>query len=72
VSDEITSKDAMDERVELLYAEVTAKALKRHDKILRKEMGVEEYTIKNWNSLFPRQDRAAKPNSGISHFMKRS
>lgn len=51
-----------DEQVELLFVEVTAKALKRHDKILRREMGTEEYTCENLERFEPltRQAREAK------------
>jgi cell wall-associated protease len=70
VSDEITSKDAMDERVELLYAEVTAKALKRHDKILCKEMGVEEYTINKLEQFVPQTRQGREAKLGYLTFMK--
>jgi cell wall-associated protease len=70
VSDEITSKDAMDERVELLYAEVTAKALKRHDKVLCKEMGVEEYTINKLEQFVPQTRQGREAKLGYLTFMK--
>ncbi|MES2005071.1 MAG: S8 family serine peptidase [Bacteroidota bacterium] len=51
-----------DEQVELLFVEVTAKALKRHDKVLRKEMGSEEFTAEKLEKFEPtnRQAREAK------------
>ncbi len=51
-----------DEQVELLFVEVTAKALKRHDKVLRKEMGCEEFTCEKLEKFEPitRQAREAK------------
>jgi subtilisin family serine protease len=33
-----------EEQTEILYVELTARAIKRHDKVLRKEMGREEFT----------------------------
>ena len=42
-----------DEQVELLFVEVTAKAIKRHDKVLRQEMGVQEYTCETLEKFFP-------------------
>ncbi len=33
-----------EEQTELLFIEMTSKALKRHDKVLRKEMGIDEFT----------------------------
>lgn len=51
-----------DEQVELLFVEVTAKALKRHDKVLRKEMNCEEYTGEKLAQFQPgdREGRDAK------------
>ncbi len=42
-----------DEQVELLFVEITAKALKKHDKVLRKEMGMEEYTCESLEQFIP-------------------
>lgn len=42
-----------DDQVELLFLEVTAKAIKRHDKVLRKEMGCEEYSGVKLESYIP-------------------
>ncbi len=48
-----------DEQVELLFVEVTAKALKRHDKVLRKELGKDEFTCETLEKFQP-QTRQAK------------
>lgn len=48
-----------DEQVELMFVEVTAKAIKRHDKVLRKEMGCEEYTSEKLEKFEP-QTKAAR------------
>jgi cell wall-associated protease len=54
----------MDEQMELVVIEVTAKALKRHDKILRKEMACEEYTCEKLEKFEPsnKMARDAKLN----------
>lgn len=53
-----------DEQVELLFVEVTAKAIKRHDKVLRKEMGVEEYTCDYLEKFEPRTKAAREAKFG--------
>ncbi len=42
-----------DEQMELVFIEVTARALKRHDKVLRKEMDCEEYTCEKLEKFEP-------------------
>ena len=42
-----------EEQMELMFVEVTAKALKKHDKILRQEMGCEEYTCEKLEKFQP-------------------
>jgi len=42
-----------DDQVELVFAEVTAKMLKRYDKVLRQEMGIEEYTCEKLEKFTP-------------------
>lgn len=42
-----------DEQMDLMLIEVTAKAIKRHDKVLRKEMGTEEYSCISLESYQP-------------------
>lgn len=51
-----------DEQVELLFVEVTAKALKRHDRVLRQEMGCDEFTCEKLEKFEPltRQGKEAK------------
>jgi subtilisin family serine protease len=48
-----------EEQTELMYIEITAKALKRHDKLLRKEMGTEEFTAEFLEKFEP-QNKLAK------------
>lgn len=51
-----------DEQVELMFVEVTLKALKKHDKVLREEMGQDEYSIQDLEKFQPTnsQGRQAK------------
>ncbi len=42
-----------DEQMQLMMIEITTRAIKRHDKVLRKEMGVEEYTRENVEKFEP-------------------
>ncbi len=42
-----------EEQMELMFVEVTAKALKKHDKILRQEMGCEEYNFEKLEKFQP-------------------
>ena len=51
-----------EEQMEVLYIELTAKALKRHDKVIRLEMATEEYTSEQLEKFNPitRQGRDAK------------
>ena len=42
-----------EEQMELVFVEVTAKAIKRHDKVLRQEMGCEEYTCEKLETFQP-------------------
>ena len=44
---------SQDDQVELLFVEVTAKAIKRHDQILRQEMGCDEYTCEKLEKFQP-------------------
>lgn len=44
---------SQEEMTELMFIEVTAKALKRHDKVLRQEMGVEEYSCEKLEKFEP-------------------
>lgn len=44
---------SQDDQMELLFVEVTAKAIKRHDKVLRKELGCEEYTCEKLANFQP-------------------
>jgi cell wall-associated protease len=42
-----------DDQMELMLMEVTTKSLKRYDKVLRKEMGMEEFTCENVEKFIP-------------------
>lgn len=59
-----------DEQVELLFVEVTAKAIKRHDKILRQEMGCEEYTTEKLEKFQPNSKIGKEAKFGYLTCMK--
>jgi len=51
-----------EEQMQVMYIEITGKALKRHDKVIREEMGKEEYTPEQLEKFEPKtkQGREAK------------
>ncbi|MEO7531203.1 MAG: S8 family serine peptidase [Sediminibacterium sp.] len=53
-----------DDQVEFLFINATAKALKRHDFILRKEMGIEEFTSLNVEKFQPANKTARDAKLG--------
>lgn len=44
---------SQEEQMEVMFIELTAKALKKHDKIIRQEMGKEEYTSEQLEAFNP-------------------
>lgn len=44
---------SQEEQMDVLYIELTAKAMKRHDKIIRQEMGTEEYSCDQLEKFEP-------------------
>lgn len=59
-----------EEQTELLFVEITAKAIKRHDKVLRKEMGVDEYTLDILEKFEPISKPAKEAKLGYITCMK--
>lgn len=59
-----------EEQVDLLFIEITAKAIKRHDKVLRKEMGCEEYTTEKLEQFQPQTKSARDAKFGYLTCMK--
>jgi subtilisin family serine protease len=59
-----------DEQTELMYVEMTAKAIKRHDKILRKELEQEEYTIETLEKFEPNSKVGKEAKLGYLTCMK--
>ena len=53
-----------EEQTELLFVEITAKALKRHDKVLRKEMGTEVFTTEALEKFEPQSKLAKEAKLG--------
>ncbi len=61
---------SQEEMTELMFIEVTAKALKRHDKVLRQEMGVEEYSCEKLEKFDPITKTARDAKLGFLTVMK--
>ncbi|MCX6206135.1 MAG: S8 family peptidase [Bacteroidetes bacterium] len=59
-----------EEQTELMYVEITAKAIKRHDKILRKELGQEEYTVEMLEKFEPNTRAGKEAKLGYLTCMK--
>ena len=59
-----------DEQMELVLLEVTTKALKRYDKVLRKEMGMEEYTCEKVEKFIPFTKTGKEAKFGFLTCMK--
>lgn len=61
---------SQEEMMDLMFIEVTAKALKRHDKILRQEMGVDEYNCEKLEKFEPVTKAARDAKLGFLTVMK--
>lgn len=59
-----------EEQMELMFVEVTTKALKKHDKILRQEMGCEEYTCEKLEKFQPASKSGKEAKLGFLTCMK--
>jgi len=59
-----------DEQVQLMYVEVTAKAIKKHDKVIQEDMGKAEYTIQELEKYQPVTDAGKKAKLGFLSAMK--
>jgi subtilisin family serine protease len=59
-----------DEQTELMYVDITAKAIKRHDKILRKELEQEEYTVESLEKFEPNSKVGKEAKLGYLTCMK--
>lgn len=59
-----------DEQVQLMFIEITTKAIKKHDKVLRKEMGCEEYTCEKVEKFEPATRTAREAKFGYLTCMK--
>ncbi|MDE3236353.1 MAG: S8 family peptidase [Bacteroidota bacterium] len=58
------------DQVELALIEVTAKALKKHDKIIREEMGKDEYTTDQLEAFDPKTKQGKEAKFGYLTCMK--
>jgi len=61
---------SQEEQTELRYVEITANAIKKHDNILRKEMGIEEYTMETLEKFNPTNRLAQEAKLGYLKCMK--
>lgn len=61
---------SLEEQMELRFIEVTTKALKKHDKILRQEMGCEEYNTEKLEKFQPISRLAKDAKLGFLTCMK--
>ncbi len=61
---------SQEEQMDLLFIEVTAKALHRHDKVLRQELGIEEFTCEKIESFEPITKTAKDAKLGFLTVMK--
>lgn len=69
-ADELNASDLEEERSELIYASIMAKALRRHEDVLRKEMGKEEFTVETLEQFIPSTRRGKEAKLGFLTFMK--
>lgn len=61
---------SQEEMMDLMFIEVTAKALKKHDKVLRQEMGLEEYSCEKLEQFEPITKTARDAKLGFLTVMK--
>jgi cell wall-associated protease len=59
-----------EEQTEILYVELTARAIKRHEKILRKEMGREEFTAETVAAFQPQTKAGREAKFGYLTCLK--
>jgi subtilisin family serine protease len=59
-----------EEQTELMYVDITAKAIKKHDKILRKELEQEEYTVETLEKFEPNSKIGKEAKLGYLTCMK--
>jgi cell wall-associated protease len=59
-----------EEQMELMFVEVTTKALKKHDKILRQEMGCDEYNFEKLEKFQPVSRMGKEAKMGFLTCMK--
>lgn len=59
-----------DEKMNVMYLEVLAKSIKRHDKVLRQEIGAEEYTLEGLENFQPKDKMGKEAKYGYVTCMK--
>jgi cell wall-associated protease len=63
-------KVSTEDQANITYLEVVLKSLKKNDKLIREDMGKEEYTIEELENYNPKTDIAKKAKMGVLQIMK--
>jgi len=63
-------KVSSDEQMEIMFMEITAKAIKKHDRILRQVLGIEEYTCEQLEKMDPSTKEGKEAKYGYLSCMK--
>lgn len=63
-------KVSTEDQANITYLEVVLKSLKKNDKLVREDMGKEEYTIEELENYNPKTDIAKKAKMGVLQIMK--
>ncbi len=59
-----------EEQMEIMFLEMTAKAIKKHDKVLREDLGIDEYTCEKLETLEPKTKQGRDAKFGYLSCMK--
>ncbi|MBW7952170.1 MAG: hypothetical protein H3C56_06345, partial [Chitinophagaceae bacterium] len=63
-------KVSSEEQANIAYIEVVLRSLKKHDKIVREEMGKEEYTVEELEKFTPTTDAGKRAKMGVLQILK--
>ncbi len=59
-----------EEQMEIVFLEMATKAIKRHDKVLREDLGISEYTCQQLETLEPKTKQGREAKYGYLQSMK--
>ena len=59
-----------EEQMEIMFLEMTSKAIKKHDKILREDLGIDEYTCEKLETMEPKTKQGRDAKFGYLSCMK--